>query len=248
MGAIWKGIKLVISLFILFAVLGAIFGHHDTSTLATTTSKSLDTKTAYTRDNVNFISKERVDNIKVGFAKPGDYKEVQVPLNTIVVGGYAPEDSVSNHEERTTPPQQTAQPSKSEQSTLAASSNSVPASNTNQVKVTETGTKEPPKIVTGNDNTVQAKISTSSDDEWAARGSGKMGRPAYQSTPTTDTLTSTSSASSNGPFVGSIKSNKYHFPGCRAAKNIHSENEIWFTGSEDARSHGYVPCGICHPP
>ncbi|MGA9098869.1 MAG: hypothetical protein WB392_08065 [Methanotrichaceae archaeon] len=105
MGTIWKGIKLVISLFILFAVLGAIFGHHDTSTLATTTSKSLDTKTAYTRDNVNFISKERVDeNVKVGFARPGDYKEVQVPINTIVVGGYALEDSVSKQKERTTPP------------------------------------------------------------------------------------------------------------------------------------------------
>lgn len=46
-----------------------------------------DTKTAYTRDGINFISKARMDeNIKYELAKPGDYREVQVPLNTIVVG------------------------------------------------------------------------------------------------------------------------------------------------------------------
>lgn len=51
-----------------------------------------------------------------------------------------------------------------------------------------------------------------------------------------------------GMFVGSIKSDKYHYPNCRAAKNIKPENEIWFSSSADARAHGYVPCGICHPP
>lgn len=49
-------------------------------------------------------------------------------------------------------------------------------------------------------------------------------------------------------FVGSIKSDKYHYPSCSAAKRIKPENEIWFSSSEDARAHGYVPCGICHPP
>jgi hypothetical protein len=103
MGFILKGIKVIIGLVILFAILGVIFGPHNTTTPTTTTSK-----TAYTRDGVNFISKERVDeNIKVGFAKPGDYKEVQVPLNTVVVGGYAPESGISKQEEQTTPSQQT---------------------------------------------------------------------------------------------------------------------------------------------
>lgn len=59
-------------------------------------------------------------------------------------------------------------------------------------------------------------------------------------------ITSTSTASQQ--FVGSTKSNKYHYPSCSAAKKIKPENEIWFTSSEDARAHGYVPCGICHPP
>ncbi len=49
-------------------------------------------------------------------------------------------------------------------------------------------------------------------------------------------------------FVGSIKSDKYHYPSCSAAKKIKPDNEIWFSSSEDARAHGYVPCGLCHPP
>jgi micrococcal nuclease len=49
-------------------------------------------------------------------------------------------------------------------------------------------------------------------------------------------------------FVGSVKSDKYHYPDCRWAKKISPENEIWFSGSEDARGKGYVPCGVCHPP
>lgn len=59
---------------------------------------------------------------------------------------------------------------------------------------------------------------------------------------------SQAATSSSGPFVGSSGSNKYHFPSCSAAKRIKPENEIWFSSSEDARNHGYVPCGICHPP
>lgn len=49
-------------------------------------------------------------------------------------------------------------------------------------------------------------------------------------------------------FVGSIKSDKYHYPSCAAAKRIKPSNEIWFSSSQDARSHGYVPCGLCNPP
>jgi hypothetical protein len=45
-----------------------------------------DTKTAYTRDGINFVSKERMEeNIRYEYAKPGDYREVQVPLTKAVV-------------------------------------------------------------------------------------------------------------------------------------------------------------------
>ena len=58
----------------------------------------------------------------------------------------------------------------------------------------------------------------------------------------------TASTDSQEAFVGSVKSNKYHYPSCQWAKKISPQNEIWFTGSADARAHGYVPCGVCHPP
>ncbi|MFZ2471260.1 MAG: hypothetical protein WAW52_04885 [Methanothrix sp.] len=60
-----------------------------------------ETKTAYTRDGVQYISKERVDeNIRYEYAKPGDYREVQVPLNTIVVGASAVPENISLPEEK----------------------------------------------------------------------------------------------------------------------------------------------------
>lgn len=52
----------------------------------------------------------------------------------------------------------------------------------------------------------------------------------------------------SGGFVGSTKSNKYHYPSCQWAQKIKPSNEIWFTSSEDARAHGYVPCKVCNPP
>lgn len=66
--------------------------------------------------------------------------------------------------------------------------------------------------------------------------------------PSSDLTLGATVAASERVFVGSIKSDKYHYPSCGSAKNIHPENEIWFSSSADARSHGYVPCGRCHPP
>jgi len=60
-------------------------------------------------------------------------------------------------------------------------------------------------------------------------------------------LTTTTTAT-GGQFVGSTKSDKYHYPSCRWAEKILPENAIWFSSSEEARAAGYVPCGVCHPP
>jgi hypothetical protein len=49
-------------------------------------------------------------------------------------------------------------------------------------------------------------------------------------------------------YVGSINSDKYHFPDCRCAQKIKPENRIWFANAEDARAQGYVPCKVCDPP
>jgi hypothetical protein len=86
MGIILKRIGVVVGLFILLVIISEPgFG--------------MDTKTAYTRDGVNFVSKERVEeNIKFEYAKPGDYKEVQVPLNKTVIGASIIPEITSNPE------------------------------------------------------------------------------------------------------------------------------------------------------
>jgi len=71
--------------------------------------------------------------------------------------------------------------------------------------------------------------------------------PASQDTKATSSTTTTAK-SYDGPFVGSLKSDKYHYPSCQWAQKIKPSNEIWFSSSADARAHGYVPCGVCHPP
>ncbi len=56
------------------------------------------------------------------------------------------------------------------------------------------------------------------------------------------------STADNGSYVGSVNSDKYHFPECRHAQNIKAENKIWFDSLEEAKKAGYVPCGACKPP
>lgn len=53
---------------------------------------------------------------------------------------------------------------------------------------------------------------------------------------------------SKAQFVGSVNSNKYHYPSCYWAKKINPKNEIWFSSAEDAQAKGYVPCNVCKPP
>ena len=48
-------------------------------------------------------------------------------------------------------------------------------------------------------------------------------------------------------YVGSINSDKFHYPDCRWAQNIHEENEVWFSSREEAIDSGYVPCQTCRP-
>lgn len=63
-----------------------------------------------------------------------------------------------------------------------------------------------------------------------------------------ETIIQTTKTATGGQFVGSLESDKYHYPTCRWAKKILPENAIWFSSSEDARAAGYVPCGVCKPP
>jgi hypothetical protein len=51
-----------------------------------------------------------------------------------------------------------------------------------------------------------------------------------------------------GPFVGSIKSDVYHYPWCFEAKKILSENLVIFPTVADACAANYRPCEVCKPP
>jgi hypothetical protein len=118
MGMILKGIGIIIGLFIFLAVLGAMFGSDDTS------RSDANTKTAYTQDGKNFVSKERVDeNIEYGYAKDGDYKEVQVPLNTVIVGASVVPSS--KQEEKTTQTQTQSSASTPKQTTTKSTSDDI---------------------------------------------------------------------------------------------------------------------------
>ena len=46
-----------------------------------------------------------------------------------------------------------------------------------------------------------------------------------------------------GRFVGSVNSNKYHWPDCSWAKKIVPQNQIWFSSEAEAQTAGYIRCG-----
>ena len=52
----------------------------------------------------------------------------------------------------------------------------------------------------------------------------------------------------SGAYVGSSKSDRYHYPNCHSAQNINPANLITFGSIEEARAAGYTPCGNCRPP
>ncbi|MCX5782600.1 MAG: YHYH domain-containing protein [Elusimicrobia bacterium] len=51
-----------------------------------------------------------------------------------------------------------------------------------------------------------------------------------------------------GELVGSVNSNKYHYPSCQWANKIKPSNRITFSSPAEAQSRGYVPCKMCRPP
>lgn len=45
-----------------------------------------------------------------------------------------------------------------------------------------------------------------------------------------------------GRFVGSVNSNKYHWPDCSWVKKIVPQNQIWFSSETEAQTVGYTRC------
>ena len=61
------------------------------------------------------------------------------------------------------------------------------------------------------------------------------------------TLLMTMSTALATTYVGSAKSDKFHYTDCRAAQRIKASNLVYFYSREEALNAGYIPCGICHP-
>lgn len=53
---------------------------------------------------------------------------------------------------------------------------------------------------------------------------------------------------SASPYVGSVTSNKYHYPHCKWAKTIHPSRLRGFSSVAEAQQAGYIPCPACKPP
>lgn len=101
---------------------------------------------------------------------------------------------------------------------------------------------------------VQETIAVSGSKDAASPEAPEPEEPIVQEKPEVpiappfdEPVAETTSPKSSGVYVGSIDSDKYHNPGCRFAKEILPENEIWFDSTEDAQNSGYSPCGGCHP-
>jgi hypothetical protein len=50
---------------------------------------------------------------------------------------------------------------------------------------------------------------------------------------------------SEGLYVASKNSDKYHLPSCTGAKRIAEHNKIWFNSKEEAEGLGYKPAANC---
>ena len=49
-------------------------------------------------------------------------------------------------------------------------------------------------------------------------------------------------------YVGSAKSNKYHYPNCEWALKINPDNLVKFKSAKEALDAGYIACKVCRPP
>ena len=54
-------------------------------------------------------------------------------------------------------------------------------------------------------------------------------------------------AQSRGLYMGSSKSDKFHYPNCSSGQTISLANRIWFASEAEAIAMGYVPCKVCKP-
>jgi hypothetical protein len=71
-------------------------------------------------------------------------------------------------------------------------------------------------------------------------------KPVESAAPITETKSSKETAPVK--YVGSITSNKYHYPNCKWAATIKPYKLRNFSSVKEARENGYIPCPTCRPP
>jgi hypothetical protein len=71
--------------------------------------------------------------------------------------------------------------------------------------------------------------------------------PAGNVGKSSETETSLAAAEPSPKFVGSITSNKIHYPDCKWAAKIKPEKLITFPSIAAAQAQGYIPCPVCRP-
>lgn len=54
-----------------------------------------------------------------------------------------------------------------------------------------------------------------------------------------------SAENTQGLYVASKNSDKYHLPWCSGAQRITEENKVWFDSKQEAEAAGYSPAGNC---
>jgi hypothetical protein len=101
----------------------------------------------------------------------------------------------------------------------------------------------PEAKVSGNDSPAPSVPPLASNSQAAPATSG----PAENIVNSSETETSTAIAAPAPKFVGSITSNKIHYPDCKWAKTIKPERLITFPSIAAARQQGYIPCPVCRP-
>jgi MinD-like ATPase involved in chromosome partitioning or flagellar assembly len=97
-------------------------------------------------------------------------------------------------------------------------------------------------------------IALSAEKTAGSMGSSVPSTPASGSQKTAEVHSSGASlapapeAKGEPKYVGSVTSNKYHYPECKWAKTILPERVLGFKSIAEAKTKGYIPCPTCKPP
>jgi hypothetical protein len=92
-----------------------------------------------------------------------------------------------------------------------------------------------------------APLANEMDSPSDPQSASKMALPAENDVKPLATASAPAAAAPAPKFVGSITSNKIHYPDCKWAKTIKPERLITFPSIAAARAQGYIPCPVCRP-